>query len=94
MQNGIVKFQSGESQELLIFQRAVGAGACERASTCVNASEACHRSVFAETMVCAPEKRWMYCYAYKKKLGLVFDRELGVYILPEWRDELLRRARE
>lgn len=89
---GIVRLPSGEILEISATGVKKVDGACEQHATCVDASEACHRGVFAETMVCDPAKRWMYCYAYKKKLGMVFDRELGIYILPEWKEELIRRA--
>lgn len=66
---------------------------CEKSRTCKGASVACFESVFTPTMPCDPSKRWMYCYEWKKKLGLVFDKELGVYILPETKDLLMERAK-
>lgn len=68
-------------------------GACEKAPTCAEASEACHRGVFCETMLCDPARRWMYCYAWKRQLGMVFDSDLGVYILPEWKKKLMERVK-
>lgn len=65
---------------------------CEKATDCPDANEKCYRHVFVETMVCDPSKRWMYCYSYKKMLGMVFDKDLGVYILPEWKATLMKRA--
>jgi hypothetical protein len=56
---------------------------CEKAPTCAGATEACFRVVFTETVVCDPRRRWMYCCIWKQKLGLVFDKDLGVYILPQ-----------
>lgn len=67
---------------------------CERAGNCDWATDACRTTVLASSMVCDPTKRWMYCYAYKQKLGMVFDKDLGVYILPEWKEELIRRLKE
>ena len=66
---------------------------CEKVDTCECASEACHEAVFTETMTCNPMKRWIYCYAWKQKLGMVFDKDLGVYILPEWKEKLMERAK-
>lgn len=89
-----VRALSGELLEVFVNPQIAGNGACEQSSTCVEASENCHRGVFAETMICDPARRWMYCYAYKKKLGMVFDKELGLYILPEWKEELIRRLKK
>lgn len=66
---------------------------CEKSSTCEGASMGCFEPVFTKDMPCDPSKRWMYCYEWKKKLGLVFDKELGVYILPETKDLLKERAK-
>lgn len=57
--------------------------ACEKAETCEMVSKACFELVVAETLVCDPRRRWIYCYAWKTKLGMVFDKDLGVYILPD-----------
>lgn len=68
--------------------------ACEKAEKCEWATNACRSMVYSKDMVCDPTRRWMYCHAWKQKLGMVFDKELGVYVLPEWQAELRRRARE
>lgn len=65
------------------MQIVLNKGICEKAYICNGASDACRTAVFAENMICAPEKRWMYCHAFKQRLGLIFDRDLGVYILPK-----------
>lgn len=74
---------------------------CEQADTCKSVTERCRHTITefiigalpkrAET-ICAQKRRWMYCDAYKQKLGMVFDKDLGVYILPEWKEELMKRA--
>lgn len=56
---------------------------CEKALVCGGATEACYHPVFVETMVCDPARRWLYCWQWKHKLGMVFDKDLGVYILPK-----------
>lgn len=66
---------------------------CEKTSQCEYATDACRRAVFTETMLTSPNRRWMYCHAWKQKLGMVFDKDLGVYILPEWKQELMERAK-
>lgn len=65
-------------------------GACERALICPQATERCKHNPFLsreelDNLRCSLGKRWMDCYAYKQELGMVFDAELGVYILPEWK---------
>lgn len=56
---------------------------CEKAPTCKDATVRCFSPVFVEGMRCDPSKRWMYCYSYKTKLGMVFSKKLGVYVLPK-----------
>lgn len=67
---------------------------CDKADTCDYASEACRKFVWSDRMICDPTKRYMYCYEWKRKLGMVFSKELGIYILPQWKDELMRRANQ
>jgi hypothetical protein len=66
---------------------------CEKIETCDWASPECHQPLFATELICHPRRRWMYCYAWKQKLGMVFDKDLGVYILPEWKKTLMERAK-
>lgn len=75
-----------------MFKKVFTGTGCEKAETCEDANNNCKQGVFADRMICDPAKRWMYCYSWKKKLGMVFDKTLGVYILENWRQELLRRA--
>lgn len=62
--------------------------ACDKAPTCAGATDRCRKAPNCE-MICHPTKRWMYCYEWKKALGLVFDKELGIYILPETKTKLI-----
>jgi len=55
---------------------------CEKASICNRAKVACTKAISVAT-ICDPKRRWMYCDAWKKKLGMRFDKDLGVYILSE-----------
>lgn len=79
-------------KEEIMFKRVFTGAGCEKFADCEGASAKCEQGVFAKTMLCDPAKRWMYCYEWKRKLGMVFDKELGIYILPQWKNELLRRA--
>lgn len=72
-------------------------GACEHALTCKQATQRCKTRPFltpeeTDNLRCSLEKRWIDCYAWKQQLGMVFDKDLGVYILPEWKTELMKRA--
>lgn len=67
--------------------------ACDKASTCAGATDRCRKAPNCE-MICHPTKRWMYCYEWKKALGLVFDKELGVYILPETKTKLIENLQQ
>ena len=71
----------------------LNSASCEKVLTCKGATKECYAIVFTEEMICDPRRRWMYCYEWKRKLGMVFDKDLGVYILPEWKEELMKRAR-
>lgn len=73
---------------------------CEQADTCKQANERCRQAISKlergdanPYLTCQPKRRWILCYAYKQKLGMVFDKELGVYILPEWRKALIMKAK-
>lgn len=81
-----------KSEPICKINLSVRGVACEKAKSCEWATDNCNKMVYAERMVCDPTRRWMYCYAWKQKLGMVFDKELGVYILPETKKILMERA--
>lgn len=73
---------------------AMTSASCEKTSVCGGATEACYKPIFVQGMRCDPARRWVDCFQWKLKLGMVFDKELGAYILPEYREILLKRARQ
>jgi hypothetical protein len=68
--------------------------ACEKANNCEGAVPACfaYEPQPFSIWTCIPKRRWMYCWQWKHKLGMVFDKDLGVYILPEDKEKLMERA--
>jgi len=77
-----------------IVSKALFYGPCEKVHECHYASKACYdplTNIPLSQLNCAPRKRWILCWGWKKTRGMFFDAETGSYV---YLSKLTRRRLE